>query len=131
MKQRKTAHIPPATVALFCVLGLVALTILVVDVGMYGGSALSKDGQQLPANPMSAPFELPAGRAHWSSTSTTAVLALFGPVLLLVAVVVVIKVKRSGGKSRVDYKAQLMGTGKEIKALTARTARKTAKRCGR
>ena len=129
-ERRASTSLTPAAIGLFVAVGLVLVTILVIDTGLYGGSLLSRDGQDLPVNPFQAPFDLVMGKLHWSSSSTLVTACVVLPLLLLVALAVGIRLKRRKGRSRVDYKARLMGTGKDIKLLSEKSALKAAKRFG-
>ncbi|XUK61110.1 TraG-D-C domain-containing protein [Plantibacter sp. RU18] len=126
-RQRQATGSAAGPIAL---LAAIVLALAVPIVGIYGGSLLSRDGQQLPANPLSAPFLLIGNRVTWSVTSTVAAVAF---VLLLVGGVVAVVLLRSrgrGSKSRVDHKAALMGRGADIQQLSEQAAGKAAARFG-
>ncbi|MDQ0241475.1 type IV secretory system conjugative DNA transfer family protein [Arthrobacter bambusae] len=130
MNQRKTSIITPGTILMFWGLGVLLAVIAVVDAGIYGGSILSRDGQKLPLNPISAPFFLFTKQLHWSVWST--VCAAFAGALILTTgiLVIVSRTKAAGKRTRVDHKAALMGRGKDIAMLTERSVMGTAKRFG-
>ena len=93
-ERRASTSLTPAAIGLFVAVGLVLVTILVIDTGLYGGSLLSRDGQDLPVNPFQAPFDLVMGKLHWSSSSTLVTACVVLPLLLLVALAVGIRLKR-------------------------------------
>ena len=131
MKQRKPNALTPGQVLGFVAIGLVVLAIGVLDAGIYGGSLITKDGQELPANPFAAPFGLIGGGIAWSSASTVISASVAALILLVAVLILVGVVKGRKGRSRVDHKASLMGRGKDISDLTERTATSAAKRCWR
>ncbi|MEZ2390239.1 type IV secretory system conjugative DNA transfer family protein [bacterium RCC_150] len=130
MQERRASQITPGSWAMFMVLGLVIAAVLVVDAGIYGGSWISRDGQKLPVNPMETPFGLIAGRLYWSAASTGCAVAVLVLMTLIGTLVVVSRVRAAKGRSRVDYKAQQMGRGKDTAMLTEHGARRAAKRFG-
>lgn len=130
MKQRKPNTLTPGQVLGFVAIGLVVLAIGVLDAGIYGGSLITKDGQELPANPFAAPFGLIGGGITWSSASTVISASVAALILLVAVLILVGVVKGRKGRSRVDHKASLMGRGKDISDLTERTATSAAKRFG-
>ncbi|MDJ0322092.1 type IV secretory system conjugative DNA transfer family protein [Pseudarthrobacter sp. PS3-L1] len=130
MNQRKTNALTGGQIAGFCGLGLVLVVMAIADLGIYGGSWISNDGQDLPANPMSAPFMLFTGTLTWSLSSTI-VAGGAAAVVLVVAVLILRAVLTSRkGRTRIDYKARLMGTGKDVQALTEKTVSASAKKLG-
>lgn len=128
MQQRKTSTMTPGTMAGFLLLGVGTTGILVVDAGIYGGSWLSGDGQTLPVNPMAAPFGLFTGQVHWSQASTLCLAVALVVLVGVAAVVVRGRLKAAKDRSRVDYKASMMGRGKDIAMLTERGAKRAARR---
>lgn len=130
MKQRNAGGLTFGQIVGFSGVGLVVLVLLVLDAGIYGGSWLSGDGQKLPSNPVSTPFLLVGGKVGWSGASTAAAVGAL-VLLLAVAGLIVWAVMRSRrGRSRIDHKAQLMGTGKDIKMLTQPAVTASARRFG-
>ncbi|MFK4637122.1 type IV secretory pathway TraG/TraD family ATPase VirD4 [Paenarthrobacter histidinolovorans] len=128
MQQRKTSTMTPGTMAGFLLLGTAATGILVVDAGIYGGSWISHDGQALPVNPMAAPFGLITGQVYWSQASTLCLAVALVVLLGVAAGVVKGRLKAAKDRSRVDYKAAVMGRGKDISMLTERGAKRAARR---
>ncbi|WP_404593116.1 type IV secretory system conjugative DNA transfer family protein [Paenarthrobacter histidinolovorans] len=112
----------------FLLLGTAATGILVVDAGIYGGSWISHDGQALPVNPMAAPFGLITGQVYWSQASTLCLAVALVVLLGVAAGVVKGRLKAAKDRSRVDYKAAVMGRGKDISMLTERGAKRAARR---
>lgn len=130
MNERRTSTITPGTVVFFCGLGLLLAVILVVDAGIYGGSWISQDGQKLPLNPLEAPFALVMHKLQWTGASTGCMIAALVLLALIVALVIASRVRAAKKRSRVDYKAQQMGRGKDIAMLTEKGALRAAKRFG-
>ncbi|MFZ4896416.1 type IV secretory system conjugative DNA transfer family protein [Plantibacter sp. Mn2098] len=128
MGQQRQATTSP--VAPLLLLGLVVLALAVPIVGIYGGSWISQDGQELPANPISAPFLLIGNRVAWSVASTIVAGGLVLVLLVVAVLVVVLRARRHGSKSRVDHKATLMGRGADIQQLSEQAAGKAAARFG-
>ncbi|WP_077490891.1 type IV secretory system conjugative DNA transfer family protein [Sinomonas mesophila] len=130
MRQRRTSQITAGTWAMFVALGLVLATVLVLDAGIYGGSWLARDGQDLPLNPMEAPFALATGRLHWSPASTVCLTAALALIALFGALLVWSRARAAKSRSRVDYKAHQMGRGRDMAMLTEAGARRAATRFG-
>lgn len=128
MQQRKAATMTPGTIAGFSALGLVLTVILIVDAGIYGGSWITRDGQNLPINPMVAPFLLGTGQLRWSETSTLCLSVVLVVLIGLAVVVVRARLKTAKTRTRVDYKAAMMGRGKDIAMLTEHGAMRAARR---
>ncbi|WP_019927082.1 TraM recognition domain-containing protein [Nocardia sp. BMG111209] len=99
-------------------------------VALQLGNALSVTKQNIPVNPIAIVIQLVKGQIHWPLVSTAIV-------LLVIAAYVAYRVwrkekkKRAGrGKLPVDDKAQHMGSGGAIAALTAAGAREKATQLG-
>lgn len=130
MKQRNTGAMTGGQIAGFCAMGFIVLALVVVDLGIYGGSWISGDGQELPANPLNTPFLLIGGRVTWSLASTAVAVGATVLLLAFVTLVLVAVAKSRKGRSRIDYKAKLMGTGKDIEKLTEPAVTASARRFG-
>lgn len=126
-RQRQATNSPVGALVLLAAM----LVVLIVPIaGIYGGSWLSRDGQALPANPLSAPFLLIGNRITWSTASTLVAVGLVVILLGSAAAVLVLRARRSGTRSRVDHKAALMGRGADIQQLSKQAAAKAAARFG-
>ncbi|WP_067723523.1 type IV secretory system conjugative DNA transfer family protein [Nocardia yamanashiensis] len=94
------------------------------------GNLLSTPRQKFPINPIAIGVDLAKGKLHWPMASTVIV------VLVILAAVTwrVVKKKQAARKSKgrlpVDDKADYMGSGGAIKALTEEGVRQKAKDLG-
>lgn len=107
----------------FAVVGIVWLA-------LHLGNHMSVTKQDIPINPIAIVAGLARGKFEWPRASTVILLLV---VLAVVAVVVVRRrLKKNKGKGRlpVDDKAQYMGNGGAISALTAAGAREKAEQLG-
>ena len=106
----------------------VALGVIVVAVGaVYAaehiGHRLAGDGVQVPGDPFTVFFGLLDGSLPWPGSAGWWVLGGLAVALALLAVVVGLVVGRCRRRaSRVDGAAAFMGRGRDIQALTAKSA---------
>lgn len=94
------------------------------------GNMLSSSKQDFPINPIALGIGLAKGKLHWPFPSTLLVLL----VIVLVVAYLIVRVeqkKRAGrGKLAIDAKAQYMGQGGAIAALTEQGVREKAAQLG-
>lgn len=116
---------------------LLAAAIVLVIVGVAGlnlavrlGHQLDGSGVELPADPFGLVFQVIGGRVPWPAAGTW-IIAAVGVLVLALAVLVVVAIARYRKRSsRVDRAASYMGRGKDVEALSRRSAEATAKRLG-
>ncbi|MBF6170289.1 type IV secretory system conjugative DNA transfer family protein [Nocardia blacklockiae] len=102
----------------------------IVWLALHLGNHLSVTKQDVPINPIAIVAGLARGKLEWPRASTVILLLV---VLAIVAAVVVrrrMKKNQGKGKLPVDDKAQYMGNGGAIRALTAEGAREKAEQLG-
>lgn len=115
--------------ALACV-GLLLTVILALWAIVHLAWRISGEGDRPSTNPFDVVFELASGAVVWSSTATTIAVVL-GSVLLALCVLVAAKaLRRRRRSSRVDRQAAHMGRGADVRDLSVKHARTTAKRLG-
>ncbi|MFG3522642.1 type IV secretory system conjugative DNA transfer family protein [Nocardia nova] len=97
---------------------------------LHLGNKLSTVPQDVPINPIACIAKIARGQLTWPTASTVIVLLV---VLVVVGIVFVrreMKKRRSRGKLPVDDKAQYMGSGGAIAALTEAGVRDKARQLG-
>ena len=114
---------------LFSVLGLLAIVLGGAWVSAHWGASLA--GISTPPN---HPVELIAGlfkdEILWPVQSTIVAAGMAAVLLILIVLLVVFSIKRSGKKARVDKAARHMGRGKSLTAFSERGVKATAQRLG-
>ncbi|MCX8456559.1 MULTISPECIES: type IV secretory system conjugative DNA transfer family protein [Paenarthrobacter] len=126
----KRSGLDTETTLLWVVIAVVVAGVGSITGAVHLGSLLSRDGQELPANPFELVFSLISHKVTWPATATGVLIGL-GVLALVIAVLVVRAVlRRKAKRSRVDAAAQYMAKGRDLKALSLRGATATAERLG-
>jgi type IV secretory pathway TraG/TraD family ATPase VirD4 len=120
----------PGTVLLWVLIIAVVLVVGTMTGAVHLGSALSHDGQRLPANPFELALGLLTHKVIWPAPSTWVVAGLGAVIVMLGALIVGIVVRRRAGRSRVDAAARHMAKGRDLRALSLAGATATAERLG-
>ncbi|UOD83455.1 type IV secretory system conjugative DNA transfer family protein [Paenarthrobacter ureafaciens] len=126
----KRSGLDAETTLLWVVIAVVVAGVGSITGAVHLGSILSRDGQELPANPFELVFSLISHKVTWPPAAT-GVLIGFGVLALVIAVLVVRAVlRRKAKRSRVDAAAQYMAKERDLEALSLRGATATAERLG-
>jgi len=99
-------------------------------VALHVGNALSSTKQNLPINPIALGVALAKGKLHWPFPSTVIVILVLVLVLAYAIVRAELKKRAGRGKLPIDDKAQYMGQGGAIAALTEQGVRDKAVQLG-
>lgn len=113
--------------------GILAVVVIVgsVYVAMQLGHRIAGTGAELPGDPFSLLFGLLGGKLDWPGAAGWWVLGGMLTVFLALGVLVALVVHRiRRGRSRVDRAATYMGRGRDVEALSRKSAQATAKRLG-
>ncbi|WP_225727368.1 MULTISPECIES: type IV secretory system conjugative DNA transfer family protein [unclassified Nocardia] len=97
---------------------------------LHIGNWLSVHPQNIPLNPIAIVVDLVKGKLHWPHASTVLVLVVVALVLAYVFVKRNMKARKSKGRLGVDDKADVMGNGGAIAALTEAGVREKADQLG-
>ncbi|MGV9676695.1 type IV secretory system conjugative DNA transfer family protein [Nocardia sp. NPDC003482] len=94
------------------------------------GNQMAVTKQDVPINPIAIVAGFARGKLHWPTASSVIVLLVLGAVVAYVVVRRELKKSKGKGKLAVDDKAQYMGNGGAIAALTAAGAKEKATQLG-
>lgn len=97
---------------------------------LHLGNWLAVSPQQIPINPIEIVADLVRGELHWPRASTVIVLLVVAALVTYVLVRRNMKARKSKGKLPVDDKADVMGSGGAIAALTETGVREKAQQLG-
>ncbi|MFI9511376.1 type IV secretory system conjugative DNA transfer family protein [Nocardia sp. NPDC052566] len=97
---------------------------------LHIGNAMAVTPQKIPINPIAIVADLARGNLHWPRTSTVIVLLVVAALLAYVFLRRNMKARKSKGKLPVDEKADVMGNGSAITALTETGVREKAEQLG-
>ncbi|QCU79697.1 conjugal transfer protein (plasmid) [Citricoccus sp. SGAir0253] len=114
-------------------IGVVSITAVVGSIyaAMVLGHAFAGTGVALPRDPFTMVFGLLGGDLPWPGAAGWWVLAAVAFLVVVLAAVVCWVVLRWGAsRSRVDRAAAYMGTGRDVQALTRKSAQASARRLG-
>lgn len=108
---------------------LLAASVLAVC-AVHLGNLVEGSPQRLPGSPVGLLTGLLTGRVEWRSSATVALVTMLLLLLIAGVALAVLRRRRYGKRTRVDYAARHMGTGRSIAALGARAARASSARLG-
>lgn len=98
---------------------------------MHLGHRLAGTGAVVPMNPLEVAFGLLGGALAWPGTAGWVVLIGLAVVVVLLAIMIGMAVRRAGRRrSRVDRAAAYMGRGRDVEGISQKQAAATAKRLG-
>lgn len=104
---------------------LIAGLVAVVGGSVWAGIHLGTD-QAAPGNPIAIVKGLIRGELVWETGSTLVVALVLAAVIGLVVATAVLVRRVQGEKTRIDAKAKVMGTGRDIKGITEKECRSIA-----
>ncbi|MER5837218.1 hypothetical protein ABT116_42245 [Streptomyces sp. NPDC002130] len=104
---------------------LIAGLVAVVGGSVWAGIHLGTD-QTAPGNPIAIVKGLIRGELVWETGSTLVVALVLAAVIALVVATAVLVRRVQGEKTRIDAKAKVMGTGRDIKGITEKECRSIA-----
>ena len=99
-------------------------------VALHLGNKMSTVPQDIPINPVACIAKIARGQLHWPGPSTVIVVLVLLVVIAIVMVRRELKKRRGRGQLPVDAKAQYMGSGGAIAALTEAGVRDKARQLG-
>jgi type IV secretory pathway TraG/TraD family ATPase VirD4 len=118
------------TLMLLVLIAVVVGGLVLTNVAVRLGAQLDGTAAELPADPFALTFGLVLGRVPWPASATW-IIAVFGAVLLALAVLAILGVVRyRKGRTRVDRASTYMGRGKDVEGLSKRNAQAQAARLG-
>ena len=120
----------PSTIALWVGIVAVVLGVGTVTGAVHVGHYLSGETTALPANPFELVIALVRGTITWPAQATVILIIAAATLTAILVAVVVLWIRRSAGRSRVDRASQHMARGGTLSAMKARGATATAKRLG-
>ena len=111
---------------------LIAVVVVVgaVSGAVHLGALVDGRHEALPGNPVSLTVGVAKGTVAWPHSATPALAAIAAALAGLGALATVLVLRRRRRGSRVDRAAARMGRGRDIAALTRRSATATARRLG-
>ncbi|GAB2559276.1 type IV secretory system conjugative DNA transfer family protein [Kribbella endophytica] len=123
------AAISPEAIALFALIGIIALVSVGTWVAASLGAAISGD-KKPGGNPLSVPIDLISGDYEWPGAATGVLIVEIVVVAALIVGVFMLLRRRTGTKSRVDRHAFLMSNRKDLRKILREGAQETANRLG-
>ncbi|GGK39714.1 type IV secretory system conjugative DNA transfer family protein [Nocardia camponoti] len=105
-------------------------TFITVAVALHLGNALSAEPQSIPLNPIAVVTELVRGKLHWPTMSTVIIALVIAAIIGFFLLKRHRKKRASVGRLAVDDKADYMGSGSAIAAITEEGVRAKAKELG-
>jgi type IV secretory pathway TraG/TraD family ATPase VirD4 len=117
-------------VLIWVFIGMAAVLVGGIWVGMVFGSKIAGVNPNLPSDPFEIVFGTLKGTYTWPMAATWIVACAAVIVMALVIFFVTMRNRGRSKRSRVDSAARYMGRGKDLAALTTKGARATAQRLG-
>lgn len=129
-RRNDPTHLSPEAVTVLTFVGTVITVMLVAGFGAKLGHTVNGTADTLPSDPFALVLGVFKGTVSWPLTST--VFAVIVAVVIVAAALLLWAYFRGSQKkrTRVDSAARYMGTGKDIEALTEKSALLTAERLG-
>lgn len=127
---RRNTGQDPSTIALWAGIVVVVVGVGAITGAVHLGHYLSGETTALPANPFELVIALVRGTITWPTQATVILIIAAALLVALLAVLVVLWVRRGAGRSRVDRAAQHMGRGRDLASMSKRGATATATRLG-
>ncbi|MFD3508416.1 TraM recognition domain-containing protein [Nocardia sp. NPDC058666] len=118
------AAIGPDTTLIMIVFGFATLGTLAA--ALHLGNALAVVPQNIPANPIAVVADLARGKLQWPRASTVIVLLVIAAVVAYFVIRKQLKKRAGAGRLSVDDKADYMGSGNAIAAITEAGVREKA-----
>lgn len=110
---------------------LIMVVVGTVYAAMHLGHRIADTGAELPGDPFSLLFALLGGKLDWPGVAGWWVLGGMLAVFLTLGVMVALVAHRiRRGRTRVDRAASYMGRGRDVEALSRKSAQATAERLG-
>lgn len=130
-RRREPGGLTGEVVLLWVGIVLVVVVVGSVDVAMQLGHKIAGSGVSVPRDPFTVLFGLLGGSLPWPGAAGWWVLGGVGLTLLTLGVLAGVGLARlRKGRTRVDRAAAYMGRGRDVEALTRKSAQATAARLG-